>query len=208
MTMPLVEDAKKVLESVTGYRRPSSEEISVQKMRPESHSFEDDGETPNNSRFPLLLYRSVVTLSPDYDPAATFEELFKANGWAGSWRDSIYPYNHFHTGTHEVLGIARGTARVQFGGAAGDAIELAAGDVIVIPAGTGHCALEKSDNLLVVGAYPRECEGAYDEPRPCEADPTDARASIAAVEAPPRDPVYGAGGPLREIWWRRHNGHR
>jgi uncharacterized protein YjlB len=201
--MPLVEDAKEAIESVAGYRRPSFDDIRTHKAAPARHSFADDGETPNNPRFPLLVYSGAVELPPRHDPAAVFEELFKGNGWAGSWRDSIYPYNHFHTRTHEVLGIARGSAKVQFGGARGATIDLKAGDVIAIPAGTGHCALEKSDDLLVVGAYPEDSEGTYDEPRPAEVDAREARASIAAVAAPPRDPVYGAGGPLRELWWRR-----
>jgi uncharacterized protein YjlB len=202
--MPLVEDAKKVIETVTGYRRPEIDDIMTRKIDPESHAFADDGETPNNSRFPLLIYRNVVTLLPEYDPAAIFEELFKSHGWAGSWRNAIFPFNHFHTRTHEVLGIARGWARVQMGGNRGKVIKLGPGDVVVIPAGTGHCALERSEDLLVVGAYPVESEGAYDQPKPEEVEPGEARASIAQVEAPTRDPVYGAGGPLRTLWWRKH----
>jgi uncharacterized protein YjlB len=158
MSMPIVEDAKKIIETVTGYNRPSRDDIHTRKVEPDAHFFPDDGETPNNSRFPLLIYRGAVQLGDDFDPAAVFEELFKDNGWAGSWRDSIYPYNHFHTRTHEVLGIARGSARVQFGGTDGGAFDVQAGDVIAIPAGTGHCALEKSDDLLVVGAYPEASE--------------------------------------------------
>jgi uncharacterized protein YjlB len=199
--MSILEDAKKSLETLTGVARPEPVDLKTHAVEPESHTFADDGETPNNPRFPLLVYRHPVTLSEKFDPAAVFEELFKSNGWADSWRDSIYPFNHFHTATHEVLGIARGTATVRFGGDAGETIELGAGDVIVIPAGTGHCALEKSDDLLVVGAYPPG--GDYDEPKPDDIDPDKARASIASVDAPARDPVYGAGGPMREIWWRR-----
>jgi uncharacterized protein YjlB len=37
--------------------------------------------------------------------------------------------------THEVLGIARGEVKVEFGGAKGNAITLKAGDVAILPAG-------------------------------------------------------------------------
>ncbi|HEY1710678.1 MAG TPA: hypothetical protein VGG10_20595 [Rhizomicrobium sp.] len=200
--MPILEDAKKSLETLTGIARPTPDDLETKAVEPECYEFSDDGETPNNPRFPLLVYRHPALLSPKFDPAAVFEELFKRSGWQESWRDAIYPYNHFHTKTHEVLGIARGAASVRFGGANGKTIKIRAGDVIVIPAGTGHCAIFKSDDLLVVGAYPAGSD--YDEPKPEEVDAGKARASIAAVEAPARDPVYGAGGPLRKLW-RQHS---
>ena len=85
---------------------------------------------------------------------AVFEDLFEANGWSDSWRDGIYNYAHYHSGIHEVLGIARGTGRVQFGGPKGRTLILKAGDVAILPAGTGHQCLKASGDFLVVGAYP------------------------------------------------------
>src|SRR5215471_3174576 len=73
-----------------------------------------DGTFPN-SPLPLLLYREVISL-PDGNGAALFEELFAANAWSGCWRDGIYPYHHYHSTAHEVLGIYQGSAKVQFGG--------------------------------------------------------------------------------------------
>jgi uncharacterized protein YjlB len=127
-----------------------------------------------------------------------FEVLFKGYGWTGQWRDGIYPYLHFHTKAHEVLGIARGWARVQFGGKKGRTLALKAGDAVVLPAGTGHRRIAASKDLLVVGAYPKGSD--YDEPKPEEADPKYARKRIAAVPAPRCDPLYGAGGPLTTLW--------
>ena len=77
--------------------------------------FEDDGETPNNPRLPLVVYRAAVNLAGEHDPAAPFERAFARHGWSDGWRNGIYPFLHFHTATHEVLGIARGRATVEFG---------------------------------------------------------------------------------------------
>lgn len=198
--MPIVEDIKRTLERITGHGRPESRDLSklTRTRKPHLHRFGDDGETPNNPRLPLVLYRTPVKLADGLDPAAIFEDLFAANGWAGSWRNGVYDFLHFHTRTHEVLGIARGTVRVQFGGAAGKAVDLKAGDVAVLPAGTGHRRLRSSRDLLVVGAYPSS--GSYDQPKPSDVDHEQAVADIAKVNLPGADPVYGKTGPLLELW--------
>ncbi len=196
--MPLIEDIKKGAEIVTGIRRPDWVDVPTRPRKANAYRFKDDGETPNNPFFPLIYYRSAVVLDPAYDPAAIFEVLFKEYGWVDQWRDGIYPYLHFHTETHEVLGIARGTASVQFGGKKGRIVALKAGDAAVLPAGTGHRRLKASKDLLVVGAYPKG--SGYDEPKPDEVDAKQARKRIAAVPVPPCDPVYGRDCPLTKLW--------
>jgi mannose-6-phosphate isomerase-like protein (cupin superfamily) len=52
------------------------------------------------------------------------------------WRDGIYDWIHYHSRTHEVLGIARGSAKAQFGGPKGRTVTLKAGDAAILPAGT------------------------------------------------------------------------
>src|SRR5205814_7090645 len=101
-----------------------------------AHALPPDGVIPN-SRFPLLIYRKALSLTQS-DPAALFEEVFERNGWSGTWRDGIYPYHHYHSVTHEVLGVFSGSATVQFGGESGVIEKLIAGDVVVIPAGVAH----------------------------------------------------------------------
>jgi uncharacterized protein YjlB len=166
-------------------------------VAPESFLFADDGEIPNNPRLPLVLYRGAVGLE-GLDPAANFERLFARHGWADGWRNGIFDFRHFHTGAHEVLGIASGRARVEFGGAKGREVELAAGDVAVLPAGCGHRRVSASRDLLVVGAYPKG--GRYDHQRPGRIDLDVARAEIARTALPDRDPVYGENGPLTKLW--------
>jgi uncharacterized protein YjlB len=66
---------------------------------------------------------------------------------------------------------------------------VTAGDVLVLPAGTGHRRAGSDGAFRVVGAYPRGQED-YDLLR--EADHA-ARERIAALGAPPQDPVGGEG---------------
>jgi uncharacterized protein YjlB len=160
---------------------------------PERIMFADDGETPNNPTFPLVLYRAAVPLPAGADPAAIFERLFTQNGWQDGWRNGIFDFLHFHTGTHEVLGIAQGRASVQFGGQRGPILDVAAGDVVILPAGTGHQRRSGSRDLLVVGAYP--AGGNYDHARPGEIDHDQAIAAIARVAEPSLNPLYGDRAP-------------
>jgi uncharacterized protein YjlB len=206
LAMPGIENAKKILEKATGIARPKRDALPslLRERKANLLKFKDDGETPNNPALPLIHYRSPLELDASFDPAAIFEELFSSNGWNGSWRDGVYPFLHFHTKTHEVLGIARGEAHVKFGGKRGRTIHLRAGDVIILPAGTGHRRHSASRDLLVVGAYP-DNSGKYDEPQPKDVDLDEARKAVAKVRLPARDPVYGAKGPLKKHWSARRD---
>ena len=106
---------------------------------PITHTFVDDGNIPNNS-LPLILYRGAIDLTGSPDPELIIEKTFAANGWGGMWRNGVYPYAHYHSMIHEVMGIARGRVKVLFGGDNGEAIGLTAGDVVILPAGTGPSA--------------------------------------------------------------------
>jgi uncharacterized protein YjlB len=108
------EDIKKSIEQATRIARPRTRDLVVRVRKPNALHFKDDGEPPNNPDLPLVVYRSAVYLNAAFDPAAIFEVLFGSNKWTGSWRSTMYGYNHLHTRTHECLGIARG-ARPRIG---------------------------------------------------------------------------------------------
>ncbi|HEV7275171.1 MAG TPA: cupin domain-containing protein [Devosiaceae bacterium] len=158
-------------------------------------TFGDDGTFPN-SRLPLLLY--AAALPPAEVSAEAMETLFAEAGWVPAWRYTVYPYHHYHSTAHEVLGIASGSARLQLGGPKGQTFEVAAGDVIVIPAGVVHKQLSKSEDFLVVGGYPPGQRP--DQFRGEPGDRPQADENIARVPLPPSDPVTGSEPPLLEHW--------
>jgi uncharacterized protein YjlB len=161
---------------------------------PETFTFADDGAIPN-SKAPMLLYRAAVAADPD-----AIEALFARNAWPPAWRDGIHPFHHFHSTAHEALGVARGGARVLFGGPHGRTLDLTAGDVVVLPAGVGHCAQVASPDLLIVGAYPRGMAEGLDTRRGRKEEADAVRANIARVPLALADPVLGSDGPLMRLW--------
>jgi len=162
--------------------------------------FKDDGAVPNNPALPALVYQRAIDLAGVGDPESEIERRFAENGWGrDQWRNGIYPFTHYHSMIHEVLGIARGTVRVQLGGERGEVMEFSPGDVIVLPAGTGHRRLSASRNLVVIGGYPPE--GTYNLCRAEHpAERTKALRTIPEVPLPTSDPVAGASGPLLSLW--------
>jgi len=157
----------------------------------------ESGAIPNHPCWPLLVYPGAVALHGP-DPASAFEELFERNGWPPAWRNGVYPFHHFHSNAHEVLGVYSGEVTVRFGGDGGVDLVAKPGDVLVLPAGTGHKKLSARGALGVVGAYP-----AGQHPDTCA--PSDARSgsraqAVLQVPLPSGDPVFGPGGPLFEHW--------
>jgi uncharacterized protein YjlB len=198
--MALLEDVKKSTERMTGWRRPSAEQLAglLRRGKQGMFRFRDDGKIPNHPRWPVIVYWNAVQLPRTFDPAAIMEDLFESNNWGDSWRDGIYDYLHYHSRIHEVLGVARGSAKVRLGGDCGRTFKFSAGDIVILPAGTGHQCLAASKDFLVVGAYP--ASGTYDECR-ADADEHDRRVkSIAKVKRPRKDPALGAKGPLLKLW--------
>src|SRR5262245_8437647 len=167
-------------------------------VEPQALLFADDGSIPNNPRLPFLVYRDAIDLAGTPHPEEVIEEPFARHGWGEMWRNGIYRYVHYHSKIHEALGIARGRARVRFGGVGGEVLDLAAGDVAVLPAGTGHQCLWAAPELCVIGAYPKS--GKYDLCRGSKAEHAKALTSIPKVPVPDADPVHGRDGPLTRLW--------
>ena len=164
-------------------------------MEPETYFFEDDGTIPNN-KLPLLVYKNVTKETGDA-AAKWFEERFAGNNWKNSWRNGIFNYHHYHSNTHEVLGIYSGSALLQLGGEKGEKLKVSAGDLIIIPAGVAHKNLE-SEELGVVGAYP---DGrSHDLNTGKEGERPDADKKITAVPLPEADPLQGKDAGLRSVW--------
>lgn len=193
------ENAKRFVEHATGLAMPGAEEVQklLRKSKVTAVQLKDDGFIPNHPRWPLLFYPSCVRLAKHRDPAAIFEALFAFNGWGRGWRDSVYDFVHYHSRTHEVLAIARGKARLQFGGFKGRIVTVKAGDAAILPAGTGHQRLWASEDFLAVGAYPPK--GVYDECKNVE-DRKRAKLTVPKTAKPKRDPLYGTDGPLLKRW--------
>jgi uncharacterized protein YjlB len=158
--------------------------------------FEDDGLVPNNP-MPLLVYRAAIDVATKH-PEKTIEELFGANGWGDMWRNGVYDFPHYHATVHEALGVARGHARIRFGGDPGQDFEIVAGDVAILPAGTGHQCLSASADFCVVGAYPPGPQMQVTRPTP--ENHRAALKTIPQVKLPHTDPVAGADGPLVRLW--------
>ena len=182
---------------------------------------ESDG-MPNNGKLPLILYRAAVDLDDD-EPEKTFEKIFAQHGWGDGFRGDTFPFHHYHSVAHEVVGFARGRAEIQFGGPAGPTHQVQAGDAVVIPAGVGHRRLDETPGFSNVGAYP-----PGQSPDLCVMSEGDARiarqrrdvgslnlrvigkeelqatkADIAGTALPETDPILGNSGPIMTIWRNR-----
>jgi uncharacterized protein YjlB len=161
-----------------------------------TYLFDDDGSIPNNPTLPLIVYTQA--LDPIGDLEKAFRDTLAKNRWGGTWVSGVYGYHHYHSTAHEVLCVLRGGAEVMFGGKDGVAILVQPGDVVIIPAGVGHCNLSSGDDFKVLGAYPEGqtwdlCTGKPGE-RPQVLE------NIRNVPLPKADPIFGTDGPLMLQW--------
>ena len=113
--------------------------------------------------------------------------------------DGVFSYHHYHSNAHEVLCVVGGSASIAFGGPEGETVEVGAGDVVVIPAGVGHCKEGSRGGFTVIGAYPRGQEN-YDLRTGERGDRPEALENIRNVPLPKADPLFGDEGPLVRRW--------
>ncbi|MNN44973.1 hypothetical protein D3C81_1592840 [compost metagenome] len=91
-----------------------------------------------------------------------------------------------------------GSASLQLGGDSGRTVQVSAGDVLVLPAGTAHKSLTATQDFRVAGAYPGGAD--YNTRQATLADLAAALPEIPALSLPETDPVYGKAGPLLKAW--------
>jgi uncharacterized protein YjlB len=154
-----------------------------------------NGWVPNNDRLPVLIYRDALDVSAS-DPASRFEQVFIRNGWPPQWRNGIYNFHHYHSTAHEVLGIAGGQGQIILGGPGGHELTVNAGDILVLPAGTGHCRLDCTSDFLVVGAYPPRQSWDICRSAPSQVE----RDRMRTLPFPISDPLAGSTGALTKLW--------
>lgn len=151
---------------------------------------------PNNPKLPVVLMPDALQAEAGPDE---IRALYVANGWGGTWQYTVFDYEHYHTNAHEVLGVASGRADLALGGPGGRTVGVSAGDVLVLPAGTGHRRAHASDDFLVCGGYPPGQEDC-DLIRAGKSVPPEHPPRIASVALPETDPICGGGGPLIAAW--------
>ena len=126
--------------------------------KPLTFQFSDDGIVPNNPLAGRSSMRARCDLSAAAIRQAAIEALFKLERLGPRHvAQRRLPFVHYHPMIHEALGIARGHGRFAARRPpAARRFDLKAGDVAVLPAGTGHQRLSASDDFLVIGGYPPE----------------------------------------------------
>jgi uncharacterized protein YjlB len=131
-------------------------------------------------------------------PGTHVKNLFEGNGWSNSWDAGIFEYHHYHSISHEVLGIYSGKTIIQLGGDKGPVVPIEKGDVLVIPAGVAHKNLGGEDDVGVEGAYPGGMDYDLNYSKPGERPATDE--NICKVPFPATDPILGNDKGLTTIW--------
>lgn len=165
--------------------------------KPEHYIIHGDNDFPNNDYLPVLIYKQAFD-SNKKKLADIIEETFNKNKWTNSWRDTILEEHHYHSNTHEVLGVSAGECKVQLGGPNGLIFDVSKGDVMILPAGIAHKNLGCSKDFECVGGYPDGIEPDMRYGKPEDRPETDE--NIRKVQIPETDPVYGYDGALLTFW--------
>ncbi|KAL4900340.1 hypothetical protein BDW74DRAFT_96468 [Aspergillus multicolor] len=148
---------------------------------------------------PLMIYHQAFDASSD----ELSKHLERIGEVSPSWTYSMYTQTHFHSTSHEVLGVILGSAKLCFGGEGNPdrfEPEVSNGDLITVPAGVGHRLLSETAKVQgpfqIIGAYPRGKSWDMCYGRPGEEDSCRNIESLDWVQA---DPLYGEGGPAMQV---------
>ncbi|KAJ9643128.1 hypothetical protein H2201_009002 [Coniosporium apollinis] len=177
-------------------------------VEPELHFIAPTPYVPN-SKLPVLIYRAVLQ---GFDRECILEHI-QGNNWlkGGQWK--TYRTAHFHSNTHECYAVLSGKSTYSLGKSPVDAdfseeghengkkLQVAQGDVFVLPAGVSHCSIDSEGDYEYIGFYP-EGSPKWDM-NYCKETPEQTRRKAVDcynVPIPDTDPVYGASGPLPIIW--------
>lgn len=169
-------------------------------MNVEKHVLAPSEGTPN-SALPMIIYRGAIPPTGDLErDIATTSDFLAKNGWKIVWytEKGLHPFHHFHSNAHEIVWVARGHQRGMFGGPNGLDAKVYSGDLIVLPAGTGHHGFERTDNLYMIGGYPKGV-GRGNLIKSEECQPESFVNEIVGVPVP-ADPLTGGAGALTEAW--------
>jgi uncharacterized protein YjlB len=156
----------------------------------------DDGTFPN-SHLPVLFYKGALDV-PFLFPANYVKKLFEDNNWTNAWDDGVFEYHHYHSITHEALGVYEGETVLQLGGEKGKKLKVEKGDVLIIPAGVAHKNLNEDDDIQCIGAYPNGMD--YDMNYGKQSERPQADENIKNIPLPTSDPVFGKNSGLLEEW--------
>jgi uncharacterized protein YjlB len=165
-------------------------------ITPEVFYFKEDGITPNNT-LPVIVYRDVLK-SDKIKSDTSLKILFESNKWTNNWADIIMTENHYHSTTHEVIGVNKGQVTLKISGKEGRVFTIKSGDVILIPAGVGHFSLSNETSYEAIGGYPNgaEWDVIFDEVDKYG----EAIERINQLSIPKTDPVFGVKGYLFKYW--------
>ncbi|KAL4799462.1 hypothetical protein BDV19DRAFT_400729 [Aspergillus venezuelensis] len=159
-----------------------------------------------NSGLPIIHYRGVL---PEPLTEESVTEFLTRDRWGkmgqGTW--GHIAIRHFHPNSHECYGIFQGSSTLLLGVGGGDQVgglevDVRAGDVIVLPAGTAHSCAKSSKDYRYIGVYPQGCSRWRNEMGSKPIDFASLREETENVAMPEADPVYGVGGPLMQLWRR------
>ena len=168
-------------------------------LRVTKHMIPAYGLTPNTSiqKKPLLIYHSAFT---NASASSIESHLTKTGVVTPQWRYTMYSTSHFHSTSHEVLGISSGEAKLCFGHEDNPerVVEvLKEGDVVIMPAGVAHRLLEDiKGGFEMVGSYPTGCNWDMCYGKKSEEGKIKGIEKLGWFQ---RDPIYGDHGPTLDV---------